>query len=125
MKKKQVKKMLSGIEHDLGMLGGMVEEIQERLASDRIADETVQEEKALGLSADGEPEPEPTMLPNELSIYVTQQQAKYMSDGDCWILGFDRSNSWLFVGNGQVDPYAEGNGVWVDAAGQEHYGPTG
>lgn len=58
------------------------------------------------------------------AIYITHQQAKYMSDGDCWILGHS-DDGWLLVGNGQVDADAEGNGVWVDAAGQEHYGPSG
>lgn len=57
-------------------------------------------------------------------IYVTMGQAKSMSDGDTWIMAAS-DDGWLLIGNGSVPHDEEGNGVWHDAAGDEHDGPVG
>ncbi len=63
----------------------------------------------------------------QLPLELTPEQVGYMFDA-CESIGALRqviyaydSEGWILVGN---DQSSEGDGVWVDQAGQEHHGPS-
>lgn len=58
-------------------------------------------------------------------ILITADQAKSMSDGGGWLMGYDRRNGWLFIGNPEYAPDDDGNGCWHDVRGNEVHGPIG
>ena len=59
------------------------------------------------------------------AIPISAQQAKSMVDGGGWLMGYDRGNGWLFIGNLERSPEDDGNGVWHDVQGNEQHGPHG
>jgi hypothetical protein len=67
----------------------------------------------------------PAIVMLDEAIPVSADQAKSMSDGGGWLIGYDRSNGWLFIGNLGSPPSEEGNGCWHDVKGDEQHGSVG
>jgi hypothetical protein len=59
------------------------------------------------------------------AVPISPGQARSMADGGGWLMGYDRSNGWLMIGNLGRHPDAEGNGCWHDVEGNEQHGPHG
>lgn len=58
-------------------------------------------------------------------IYLTDKQCQYLENQNTdQVISMTSDDGWIFV-EAAANVGEEGSGVWVDANGEDHFGPTG